>query len=626
MKKTIHIDLNQVIATPNPRMWGVFYEEINHAGDGGLYAEMIRNRSFADANLPEGTLYADGKVRTRLGHVEDFDPTDPLPGWTLDCGLDSIAVMDRTTEQPRNPECASQLRLSVLRAGDGVRVVNAGFYGVAARPCGYHGMVIARGEGIATLRVGLMRKSGIALAVTEIALQGEEFVKYPFELDCGETDHDARFFVEVNQAGTLYLDFVSLFPNDTYGGKKFGFRKDIVQMLKDLKPGFIRFPGGCVVEGIDLENAIHWKKTRGPIEDRPGHWDLWSYRCTDGLGMLEFCELAELLDAEIMYVVNCGMSCQFRQSESGTPEEVDFWLQNALDGIEYICGDVNTKYGALRAADGHPEPFRLKYVEIGNENWGEEYFPRYRKFYKVLKEKYPQFTYIANCNIPDAPLEMVDDHYYTEPRVFPQMFDSYADESKNNGARIYIGEYACNAEVDYGNLTSAVSEATFMVRMENRSDYIRIASYAPLLCQVNDRKWPVNLINYDNHRVFGLPSYYVQKLFSNNSVEKVVANDNQPVRGDATTLHVTTGCAGDTLVIKVANFGPERTKVTFCLNEGKVLGGEAHVVASAQGSDTNSLFNPLNVAEVVVPVQAEGNCFDFTLQPCSFAVLRLKLG
>ena len=613
MNKQVTIDPGRVIGRPNPKMWGIFYEEINHAGDGGLYAELIRNRNFAEANLPEDTVYAGGKVRTLRGHTEDFDPTNPLPGWSLLC--DGTAAMERTRENPRNPECPEQLCLSLVR-GENAAAVNGGYWGIPLKPQSYYGFVILRGEGITRAEIGLMYSGGTVICSKELEVT-ETFAKIPFTLDCPAKTPNARFFVRIFEKGTLCLDFVTLFPADTDQGRPFGFRRDLMDKLRGMKPGFIRFPGGCVVEGINLANAIHWKKTRGPIEDRPGHWDLWSYRATDGLGMLEFCQLAEDLDADIMYVVNCGMSCQGRQSEPADEAGIEYWLQNALDGIEYICGDTSTTYGALRAADGHPAPFRLRYVEIGNENWGPEYHCRYRRFYDAIKAKYPDLILIADQPVPDAPMDMVDDHYYTFPQTFPSMTEAY----EGGGVPVYVGEYACNTDVGYGNLLGAVSDATFMIRMENRCDRVRIASYAPLFCNDHDRKWPVNLINFDGSRVFGIPSYEVQRLFSAYSPETVLYNDCTAQKGADSNLFVTAGEKSGQYVIKAANFGTEPITATFCLKGEKAASAEGWLLTSESPADTNSLLDPDYVAAVKVPVCCENGAVSFRFPPCSFAVI-----
>lgn len=606
------IDTGRVIGRPNPKMWGVFYEEINHAGDGGLYAEMIRNRSFADACVPEGTIFSDGNYSTRRGFREPFDTSDPLPGWTLRKTSGACAVMERTNDAPRNPECPEQLKLSVIAAGNGVRAVNSGFWGFSLRPIAYNGFIILRGEGISAVTAGFMYKSGDVIVKNEIPVT-DGFVKQPLSLDCSVAEADARFFVEADQPGTLLIDFVSLFPSDACGV----FRKDVFSVLNGLKPGFLRFPGGCVVEGFSLANAIHWKKTRGPIEDRPGHWDLWSYRATDGMGMLEFCKLGEMLGADLMYVVNCGMSCQWRECEPGSDEEIAWWLQNALDGIEYITGGADTEWGRRRAEDGHPEPFDLKYVEIGNENRGPEYEKRYPVFYEAIKARYPDLTLIANTTLKDLPMDMVDDHYYTAPQTFPAMYDRYGED----GTPVYVGEYACNTEVGYGNVLSAVSEACFMIRMENRGDRIRIASYAPLFCNENDRKWPVNLINYNGSTAYGIPSYEVQKSFAENAVSEVYAIEG--VVPDPAALYITAGKSKDGLIVKIAHFS--ETPGRIVLHADGIADGPAAVstLAGETPQDTNNAAAPRAVHMTASECAVKDGCLAVELPPYSFLVVKI---
>ena len=617
MRRQIKIDRNTVIATPNEKMWGIFYEEINHAGDGGIYGELIRNRTFADSNLPEGCFVADGKFRNPNGYEEPFKDSEPLPGWSVVPGYGAYGWMEKNEENPRNPQTPCQLMLTAMGK---VRLINEGYWGIPARKTGYYGFVIARAEGVDKLKVGICRRDGTILGCDEIAV-GSSFAKAEYSFDVETVDDNARFFIEADGNCKVWFDFVTMFANDTYQGEKYGFRADLVQMLKDMKPGFLRFPGGCVVEGLTLENAIHWKKTIGPIEDRPGHFDLWGYRATDGLGMLEFCKLGELLGADLMYVFNCGMSCQARQSERASEAEFAQWLQDALDGIEYICGDVTTEWGARRAADGHPEPFNLRYLEIGNENWGEVYRENYQVFYDVLREKYPNMTLISNFREPGMEYDLMDDHYYTNPRVFPTMNEKYAGE----GDMVYVGEYACNSEVGYGNLLAAISEATFMTALENCADRVRIASYAPLFCNDHDRRWPVNLINFDNNHVFGLPSYYVQKLFACDTVEKVVSTDNNVVIGKSDNLYLTAGVKGDTLIIKAANFNPHRILSTFTCDG--IAAGEASVslVTGDKETDTNSLLYPEYVSESRFTIPTEDGSVNYEFAPYSFAVIRVKL-
>lgn len=617
------IKTKEVVGRLNPKIWGLFYEEINHAGDGGLYAEIIANRNFADANIPENTVYSNGKVVTRNNHKEDWDISNELPYWSLDTSVGNEAIIQRVRDNPRNEACPEQLRLVVLSNKYPTRLINKGFFGIFANTTSYKGNVIIKSDSVDTVKVGLMKKNGDVLCETIVTGINKSYTKFEFVLDCNQIDTDARFFIEVSQIGEMYIDFVSLFPDTAYKGL---FRHDIFDMLKDLKPGFLRFPGGCVVEGITLENAIHWKAGIGNNEDRHGHWDLWNYRATDGLGMLEFCILAEELGADIMYVANCGMSCQARSSISGTQDEVTYWLNDCLDAIEFMIGDSTTTWGRKRCELGHPAPFFVKYVEIGNENNGEDYFERYNIFYDVLKEKYPDITLIANAVVPNAKMDMIDDHYYTTPHTFPLMFDEY-NRRDVKGAKVYIGEYACNTDVEYGNLLSAISEATFMCGMERCPNVIEIASYAPLLCHEKDRKWPVNLVNFDNSSVYGIPSYYVQKLFSHYRPDTMVNVDCVRDINSTENLYISAGITDDTneLIIKVAHFGEKAIECTLEIDT-KVSDKVGVVyIQSESPQDTNSAVNPINVVPSQGVINVDNNEINYLFKPCSLTIFKVKI-
>ena len=629
MKKEIMIDDKHMIGKMNPGMWGLFFEEINHAGDGGLYAELIRNRNFADIKIPEGFIYADGKVISKNGFELSFDRTDLLPGWYLKKSSSAIACMDLTEEKPRNSKCAEQLRLSVVNAAKGVRICNEGYWGIPLKKQIYYGFCIVRGEGISAVKVGLMYPNGVAVCSQSLQV-GKSFEKLFFQMHCPAENKTAHFFIEVEEAGILYVDFVTLFPEDTYNERPYGFRRDLVEMLKALHPGFLRFPGGCVVEGMTLDNAIHWERTRGPAEDRPGHYSLWNYRTTDGLGILEMCQLAEDLDTEIMYVVNCGMACQSRKGEVAKEETLEYWLKNAENAIEYIIGDVSTEYGALRAADGHPAPFNLKYVEIGNENYGEDYAYRYKKFYEVLKVKYPALTFIANERVAGAKLEMVDDHYYPRPQQFPSDHDIFRQYEKET-IPVYIGEFACwsggsqnKDEIGKGNVLSAISEAVFMIRLENLCNTVRMASYAPLFAREEGKAWDVNLINFDGRHVYGIPAYEVMRLFCEYTVDRVYQTNGMIEESAATNLYVTAGEKNDRCIIKMANFGPESTEVVLRMPEHRLIKEEALLLASGNEKDTNSLLYPDYVAATPISMESDGEGLGMEMPPYSLAVIVCK--
>ena len=308
------------------------------------------------------------------------------------------------------------------------------------------------------------------------------------------------------------------------------------------------------------------------------------------------------------------------------PRDVELarWLSDALDAIEYAVGDASTVWGAERAKNGHPGLFPLRYVEIGNENSGEVYDKRYRLFYDSIKNRYPELVLIANCRVGGAPMDMVDDHYYTSPQTMPQIFNKYESYSPAETI-VYVGEYACNTDVGYGNLVSAVSEACFMVGMERSADTVRIASYAPLLCNVNDRKWPVNLLNFDKDRVFGLPSYYIQKLFSENNPAHVVYTQSERTYGPS-DLFVSAGITDNELIIKAACFGIANITARLEIS-GATLSGKGTVIRLGGESETstNSLLCPEEITPSATELCFGDNLPAQTFPACSFTLIKLKL-
>lgn len=369
----------------------------------------------------------------------------------------------------------------------------------------------------------------------------KKWEKYTATIIATGNDPKAEFSLTADKAGEFQLDVVSLFP-PTFKNRENGMRPDLAQMLADMSPRFMRFPGGCFVEGQESpDNAFRWKRTIGPIEQREGHKNInWGYRTSDGIGFHEYLQLAEDLGAKPLFVVNVGIwhgGC--------TPyDQLDEWIEECLDALEYANGDVTTKYGKMRAENGHPEPFNLEYIEIGNENYNfnmddnsdqsDHYPERYIQFYNAIKEKYPNVHCIGNVeswatDYPswrnDYPVEIVDEHYYRNPKWFADRFnkDDDYDRSKN---KIYVGEYAVTSNFgDIGNLNAALGEAVFMMGMENNSDVVVMNSYAPIFVNENDARWRPDMIRFNSSEAMGTPSYYVQQLFANNIGTQVLKTD-----------------------------------------------------------------------------------------------------
>lgn len=546
---TIRIDLARRGADIPASMYGIFFEEINHAGDGGLYAELIQNRGFEDSSLPEGYTVKGDQIfppADRTNHLTGARPhpdlsfrwnPDPIPAWRFEQLEGSGASAELTREYPLNEASPTALKVTLPEKGR-IALSNCGFWGMnIEKGKGYYlRMNTSNGnrfEGRAILK--LVAEDGTEPCNRPLAIDPDRtWCEYTGQLTATGSDPHARFVIELEGTGTLLLDYVSLFP-ETFRNRINGLRKDIAQTLEALHPAFVRWPGGCIVEGIDLSNRIEWKKTIGDPKNRPGIYDTWGYRATMGFGYHEFLQFCEDIGAAGMFVCNAGIGCQGRVGDACREEDLDAFIQDALDAIDYALGDGTTEWSRKRVENGHPEPFPLQYVEIGNENWGPVYEKRYDRFYRAIKAKYPRLTLISTLGLGGQHrherVDMIDPHWYVAPEFFLSSSRLF-DQQERGGYAVYVGEYAVNQQVGGGNLLGALAEAAFLSGMERNSDLVKMASYAPLLENVNDRVWPTNLIWFDSHRVMGRSSYHVQKMYAENRPDYNTATEfEQPRSG-----------------------------------------------------------------------------------------------
>ncbi|MDD4970577.1 MAG: alpha-L-arabinofuranosidase C-terminal domain-containing protein [Paludibacter sp.] len=493
------LDLNHKGMAISPTHYGIFFEDINHAADGGLYAELIRNRSFEDA--------------ATLDYWTTFNQT----GAAVSASIETVSLLNTAQTQA--------LKLTVTSASATARtgIYNPGFWGInvvngrqykltffAKCDAGFTGNVTASLESSSSIKYAQATVTGLT----------NGWQKYTCILTASGNDASARFVLSTTSTGTIWFDVVSLFP-PTFNNRENGLRPDLAQLLADMKPKFMRFPGGCFIEGDVLANRFQWKKTIGKIEERPGHYNLWAYRTSDGMGYHEFLQLCEDINTAPLYVVNVGLAHNDNQPYTALTD----YIQDALDAIEYANGATTTTYGALRAANGHPLPFNLKFIEIGNENYsGDNYGNRYLQFYNAIKSKYPDIKCIGNVaawgtDSPtwtfSSPVDLVDEHYYRSPQWFINQYNKY-DTYSRNGPKVYAGEYAVTSGCGNGNMIAALGEAVYMAGMEKNSDIVPMNSYAPIFVNLNDRKWNPDMIQYNASTVFCTPSYYVQKLFATN--------------------------------------------------------------------------------------------------------------
>ncbi len=489
-ENTITVGVDKPGAKVSPTLWGIFFEDINLSADGGIYAELVRNRSFEDSDKPDSwTPVSSGNAKVELA-------------------LDS--------EKPMSAKNPHSLKVTIKDGGvSRAGVANDGYWGMSvAKGEKYKLTLCARADAAFSgpLTVTLESTDSVTYAKEKIKVLGKDWQAYTLTLKADATDPKARLVISTDKPGTFWLDGVSLFPQDTWKGH--GFRKDLAQMLADLKPAFMRFPGGCWVEGDTMKEAYRWKQTIGDIGDRRTQNNIWGYKATHGLGYHEYLQLSEDLGAEPLFCINVGMS----HRENVPMDKMGEYVQDALDALEYANGPVDSTWGAVRAKAGHPAPFNMKYLEIGNENGGPAYHERYALFHDAIKAKYPEVTLIANVwdGLPkNRTLEIVDEHYYSNPEFFIEnagKYDSY-DRAK---FKVFVGEYAVTQGTGDGSLRGAVGEAAFMTGMERNSDVVVMASYAPLFVNANHKRWNPDLINFDSSRAYGIPSYYVQKMFSEN--------------------------------------------------------------------------------------------------------------
>jgi len=617
------IDATHSAGKVSPKLYGLMTEEINHAYDGGLYAELIQNRAFLD------------------------DAKSPV-NWSVVKDDSSAATIALDPANPLNDKIPTSLRLTVTQATKDhpAGVANSGYWGIPVHPkTQYRASLWARAEAgfSGSLTVSIVSDDGRTIYASEkISGLTAEWQKFEVTLKTSDVTPtaQARFAITLDQPGTINLGLVSLFP-PTWNDRPNGLRKDIMQMLVDLNPKFLRFPGGNYVEGNKIEDRFPWAKTLGPIEDRPGHACCWGYRSSDGMGLLEFLEWCEDMKAEPLLAVYAGYSLEGEHVKAGP--ELEPFVKEALDEIEYVIGDTNTTWGARRAKDGHPAPFTLNYVEIGNEDGfdnSHSYDGRFAQFHDAIKAKYPQLKLIST--IPSAPLDgrkpdVEDRHDYSSTENFIKKSGNYGADIKRNGPEVFVGEWAAHEETSVPpwnegshklaptpTMKAAIGDGVFMAAMERNSDIIKMQCYAPLLVNVNPgaRQWRPDLIGYDALSAYGSPSYYAIQMFSRNVGDEIL-----PVTFSGTSVQ---GCAtrdsqtGE-IIIKLVN--PELTPQSLPIEIKGVssLASKATVITlSANPEDTNSIRRPRNVVPVTTTLSSVKPGFIFTMPPDSVVVLKLK--
>lgn len=536
-KANISVDASQLGAAVSPTLHGIFFEEISHAGEGGLYAELIQNRGFEESVLPYGTTLVNGFIvpaKSPMYNVPGSDSSEwklewpyksQLPAWRL-LKEDNSIQLQLVNDQPLNSATPHSLQLTINKANDNA-LVNEGYWGInTIKGEAYQLSFYARASQFkGAITASLQSADGKILASSVINnISGNNWKKYTATLKAKAADPKATFVLSFGSTGTVWLDFVSLFPSSTFKNRSNGLRKDLAQYIVDLHPAFVRWPGGCYVEGISIQNTPEWKNSIGPIEKRKATFSPWGYWSTNGFGYHEYLQFCEDIHAAALYVCNVGVACEYRCGNYVPDDKVDSVIKNVLDAIEYAIGPASSKYGKLRVTSGHPQPFPLQYIEIGNEQHGLRYAQRYNLFYNAIKAKYPHLKLIASMGIGDInrytldsmkKVDIADEHAY-KPAFWAMRNYDHFDQYKRGDWDMYVGEYATNSGVGAGNMNAALADAVYIMGMEKNSDLVKMSSYAPLLVNANDVDWPVNLINFDAANSFGRISYYAIKLFNEN--------------------------------------------------------------------------------------------------------------
>ncbi|AXY72516.1 alpha-L-arabinofuranosidase [Paraflavitalea soli] len=626
------VKANQVKAPVQKTMWGIFFEDINFGADGGIYAELVKNRSFEFAT--------------------------PLMGWKeqkLNNAQGAVLIINRG-EQSTNPRYA---RFTV-RSASGYGITNEGFRGMGITANQQYDLsLLARAtEGRTKLRIELVSANNQKIAETSINLAGNEWKKYTASLTATTTDPKAKLNIWFDGTGVVDADMISLFPKNTWKNRPGGLRADLVQLLADMKPGFLRFPGGCIVEGRELENRYQWKKTIGAVDEREVIINRWNtefrhkltpdYYQSFGLGFYEYFLLADDIGAEPLPILNCGMACQFNTAEVVPTEDLDPYIQDALDLIEFANGGTDTKWGKVRAQMGHPAPFNLKLLGVGNEQWGEQYIERYKLFAKAIKEKYPAVQLVSSVGPnPDGPLfdyldptlrglkaDILDEHYYRAPDWFLKNARRY-DNYDRKGPKIFAGEYAAQSKAvasadNSNNWQCALSEAAFMTGLERNADVVHMASYAPLFAHAEGWQWTPDLIWFNNLQSYGTPNYYVQKLFSVNKGTHVVNMTlNNEIAGGQNGLYANAciDSVAKEVIVKIVNTGatPQSSEVNIEGVKKLATTANVEVLKNEDLQQANSFAQPTGISPQPTTLPFKGKKLPVTLAPYSFQVIRVKI-
>jgi len=634
-KTILELDASRTITKIQPTMFGLFFEDINFAADGGLYAELIKNRSF------------------------EFDK--PLMGWQEPNTKRSSLNKESGSAAPVKVQADNTVFCRVeINNAQGYALINEGFRGMGVKKDAKYNLSLKaanHNSAIKKIIFQLIDKEQKVIGETSIVPKSDQWTHYTAVITATQTQGKAKLKITFQGTGTIDLDMISLFPQDTWKNRKNGLRKDLVQLLYDMKPGFLRFPGGCIVEGRTLSDRYQWKKSVGNLEQRKTMMNRWNvefnhkqtpdYFQSFGLGFFEYFQLSEDIGAEPLPILSCGMACQYNTGELASINELDPYVQDALDLIEFANGALTTTWGKIRSEAGHPEPFNLKYIGVGNEQWGPDYIERYKVFEKAIKAKYPNIIIVSGSGpSPDGEhfdfamqelkklnAELVDEHYYKSPQWFRENAGRY-DNYDRKGPKIFAGEYAAQSVSganpnNRNNWECAFSEAAFITGLERNAEVVHLTSYAPLMAHEDAWQWTPDMIWFNNLESYGSANYYVQQLFSTNKGTDLlsITKDGKALTGQ-NNLYASAvkDVNSKEIIVKLVNTAPAAQEINIDL-KGAKLGSKGSIVrlASPGREDENTFSDP----KKITPKQSEykirkGNQ-QLNLPAYSVTVLKLKI-
>ena len=621
---TIHPD--QTLHSVSPTLYGLMTEEINYSYDGGLYAEMVRNRTFRSEwdGVHDWFLVEDGNAAAAISVDKATGPSTALPS-------------------------SFKVEIKKADAHNQAGILNDGFWGMPLHPnTAYHGSFYAKAGSadLGPISVSLVSNTtGKPVATAQVAAIGADWKQYEFTLKTGAIEPSSanHLAITVNHPGTLWLNLVSLFP-PTYHDRPNGYRVDLMEKLAALHPAFLRFPGGNYLEGNHIPEHFDWKKTIGPLVDRPTHPSPWGYRSSDGMGLLEFLGWCEDLHIQPVLAVYAGYSLAGEHVKAG---DLEPYVQDALDEIEYVTGGPDTKWGAERVKDGHPAPFALTYVEIGNEDWLDHsgsYQERYGPFEKAIRAKYPNLKLIATAPAKGGTPDVIDEHYYVRATenfhtathydaptsdAAPRWNAGRYDKADRNGPKVFVGEWATLEGSPTPNMGGALGDAAWLTGLERNSDIVIMAAYAPLFVNVDPggMQWGTNLIGYNALRSYGSPSYYAQVLFAKYLGDQVPASklDGVDPANPKLFYSVTRDSAKKQLYLKVVNAASTPQELDIDLPGAKLADAGKLITLSAHDTQaTNSIEKPTEIVPVETELHAVGDHLHHTVPAYAIQVIQLN--